>query len=213
LQEEVVYRDPYENVPPRSIGEAFGHSELSEDSKLFLKELDHDSAHWGSLESKLLEREDALGIHGALMLGLSFYEQDRGLELVALSKAHPQMKGLRALALGYRMQQARRQFDAFDVKQALAQARPLMADPNGSSYISFWTGVFAFADQELDFAKNCFLQAVRGDSPIAQGHLFLYLLNKKSDLENAKGHLEKLYEGVVDQEAAKKLVSPYLEGS
>jgi hypothetical protein len=146
------------------------------------------------------------------MLGLSFYEENRGLELVALAKAHPSNTSLNALAAAWRLKQARKAFERYEVKQAMVQIKDLVKKDDASGFHYFWAGVFAFVDQDLEGANAWFLKSVTSKQPMAQSHLFLYLLNKK-DKATAEKHLELLYEGVQDAESVKAVIEPYLEKS
>lgn len=209
---QVVLLDPYSDVPPRSVGEKFVGAELQPEDRAWLEEASQQKDSWRILESKVIEKEDRYGLHGALMLGLSFFEENRGLELVALAKAHDSNASLKALAVAWRMKQARKAFDRYEAKQALVQAQDLVKGDDASGFTYFWAGVFAFADQDLERAKVWFEKSVAAKRPVAQSHLFLYLLNKK-DKSVAEKHLELLYGGVRDAGAIKVVVEPYLEKS
>jgi hypothetical protein len=202
--------DPYEGLSPRAIN-FNGMEKLSEEDRLWLQSALKrvERKEWDALSVSLEDREDRLGVHGALLLGLCFFQSNRGEELLSLQKAIPHQEDLKMLAAAWRLKQARSDLKSFEGWKAYQTLLPILNSGEATAVQYFWGGVIAFSEQNHEEAVEWFGKGLACPKPVHQSHLFLYLLLKKEDPEKAKEALRKLLEEAPDKKAMEKLASPY----
>jgi energy-converting hydrogenase Eha subunit C len=204
--------DPYEGLSARFINANIGEEEFTEAQKKLLKEAIEkvDQKNWTALLDIVEKNEDELGLHGILLLGLTFFQLNQGEELLALQKALPSHEGLRSLSAVWRLKKAKDDLDSFNGWKAYQTILPVLESGKASARQYFWGGLMAFSEQRQDEAVKWFESGLKMPQGVHQSHLFLYLINRKNRQDEAKSHLKILLEKDSNPPAMKKLVQPYL---
>ena len=147
------------------------------------------------------------------MLGLCFFQLNRGEELLALQKALPEQRDLKALAAAWRLKKAQADLKEFDALKAYQTLLPVLKSGEATAEQYFFGGIMALASLNHKEAKIWFEKGLAQAHPVHQSHLFLYLLMKKEDPQGAEVHLKKLLDDSQDKKSMEKLLSPYRGGS
>ena len=204
--------DPYGDLNPRTL---LSGQKMSEENKRWMASLADKVAQkkWQALQQELEDKEDQLGVHGSLMLGLCFFQMDRGEELLALQKALPEQKDLKALAAAWRLKKAQADLKEFDGLKAYKTLLPVLQSGEATAEQYFFGGLMSMAVLNHSEAKNWFEKGMAQAQPVIQSRLFLYLLMKKDDPQGAEAQLRKLLEESQDKKSMEKLLRPYKGGS
>lgn len=205
----IEVKDPWAGLPPRGLPPGLENWTLDDENRAILeKALDLlEERKFSEAEEHLELEEDRIGIPGLELLGLTYFHQDKGPELLSLSKALGGNRPLMTMAALWRTWQARLTFREFEWAKAHRILEPVLRGPSPTPEQWFWGGVMAWGEGDTLTAGKRFKRSLEGGVAIREAHLFLFLLN--SGEEKGKEHLSGWIEASDDQKAAEELLEEY----
>jgi hypothetical protein len=215
---EVEIIDPWAGLPPRGLSPGLDTWELNDESRVILERGLSllKEGRFVEAEAYLEEEEDGIGMPGLVLLGLSYFNQNKGAELISLSKALPSNRSLKTMTALWRTWQARLSFRDFERAKAHRIIEQVLKGASVTPEQWFWGGVMALgeagswntdASVATKKAKERFNNALLGEAPIREAHLFLFLINSKN--KTGTEHLQKWIDASDDTKAAEALLEDY----
>jgi len=205
----VEVRDPWAGLPPRGLSPNLAEWKLDEESRPLLEKALQllEAGKVKEAEDHLEEEEDRVGIPGLVLLGLSYFQQNKGPELLSLAKALPSNRPLSTMGALWRTWQARLSFREFEWTKAHRIMEPVLKGPSPTTEQWFWGGVMAWAEGDTRTAGERFSKSLLGEGAPREAHLFLFLLNSKGP--KGKEYLQGWIKASEDPKAAENLVEIY----